>query len=94
MGVLTPKTVHCKETIVVAQRAREIEYLGEVEFISSNQDVASILTGFKKMNDKYGKSTNILTEKSEDSGSYYQHSFGEGKPCGMPKRIEDTILYK
>lgn len=94
MGVLTPQTVHCMETIQAAQRTREIEYLGEVEFVSSNQDVASILTGFKKMNEKYGKSKNILAQKPENSGSYYQHTFGDGKACGMPKRVDDTILYK
>lgn len=82
------------ETIVAAQQTRESEYLGEVEFVSSTQDVASILTGFKKMNDKYGKSNNVLAVKPENSGSYYQHSFGDGKACEMPKRVEDTILYK
>lgn len=82
------------ETIVAEQRAREIEYLGEVEFVSSNQDVASILSGFKKMNDKYGKAKNVLVPKTDNSGSYYQHTFGDGKACVMPKRVEDTILYK
>lgn len=92
MGILTPDMVHCTESIAAAQRTREIEYLGEVEFISSNQDVASILSGFNKINDKFGKE-NSLTSKP-NSGSYYQHNFGGGKPCGMPKKIEDTLLYR
>lgn len=79
---------------MAAQRTREIEYLGEVDFVSSNQDVASILSGFNKINDKFGKTSPLLGSKSENSGSYYQHSFGVGKPCGMPKKIEDTVLYR
>lgn len=92
MGVLTPDSVHCAQSIAAAQKTREIEYLGEVEFASSNQDVAGILSGFNKINEKFGKS-NGLTSKP-NSGSYYQHSFGDGKPCGMPKKVEDTLLYR
>lgn len=99
LGVLTPQTVQCMPVKVPAAaaaappRTRDSEYLGEVDFVSSNQDVASILTGFSKINDKFGKSKAIKV-KAENSGSYYQHTFGEGKPCGMPKRVEETILYK
>lgn len=93
MGILTPQTVHCAESIAAAKRTREVEYLGEVEFIGSNQDVASILTGFNKINEKFGK-TKLLTSKLGHSDSYYQHSFGEGKPCEVPERVEDAILYK
>lgn len=93
LGILTPPTVQCTESIAAAQRTREIEYLGEVEFVSSNQDVASILSGFNKINEKYGKPTAITTKPSH-SGSYYQHLFGDGKPCGIPKKVEDTVIYK
>lgn len=93
MGILTPQTIRCMESIAAAQRTREIEYLGEVDFVSSNQDVASILTGFNKINDKFGESK-ILANKPGNSLSYYQHTFGDGKACETPKRIDDVILYK
>ncbi|XP_031618739.1 uncharacterized protein LOC116337915 isoform X2 [Contarinia nasturtii] len=95
LGNLTPQTVQCQPAQIsaIAKKTRESEYLGEVDFFSSNQDVTSILTGFNKINEKFGKSK-ILNMKTENSGSYYQHTFGEGKPCGMPTRVEETILYK
>lgn len=94
MGVLTPQSIQCTELIVAAQKTREIEYLGEVDFISSNQDVASILTGFNKINEKFGKPNAPLISKTGHSGSYYQHSFGVGKPCGLPKKYEEIIQYR
>lgn len=81
-----------------AQKTRvqqENEYLGEIDFVSSNQDVASILSGFSRINDKFGHANTISTSLSpENSGSYHQHNYGHGKPCDMPKKIDDTILYK
>lgn len=94
MGILTPPTIQCIESVAAFQKTREIEYLGEVEFVSSNQDVASILSGFNKINEKYGKPTAALTTKSSNSISYYQHTFGDGKPCGLPKKIEDAVIYR
>lgn len=92
LGILTPSTVQCTESIVAAQKTREIEYLGEVDFISSNQDVASILSGFNKINEKYGKKPGIPGKSI--GGSYYQHTFGDGKPCGMPKKVEESVIYR
>lgn len=73
----------------------DVGYLGEIEFASSNQDIASILSGFNKANDKFGHiSTTSTSSSSENSGSYYQHNYGNGKACGEPKKIDDAILYK
>lgn len=94
LGILTPQTVQCTESIVASQKTREIEYLGEVEFVSSNQDVASILSGFSKINEKFGRQKGVTVKPPVISGSYYQHSFGQGKPCGMPKKDLETIYYK
>lgn len=94
MGILTPKTIECTVSKVAAQKTREIEYLGEVDFVSSNQDVASILSGFNKINEKFGKSKMVTVKPPENSDSYYQHLYGNGKPCGMPKKEEDRLIYK
>lgn len=94
MGILTPKTIKCTESIAAAQKTREIEYLGEVEFVSSNQDVASILSGFNKINEKFGKSKVVTTMPSSSSVSYHQHSYGQGKGCGMPKKDGEFLIYK
>lgn len=94
MGILTPQTVQCTESMVAAQKTRDIEYLGEVDFISSNQDVASIISGFNKINEKFGKSKVVTVKPSVGSGSYYQHLYGNGKPCGMPKKEDDKLIYK
>lgn len=75
-------------------KVREVEYLGEVDFVSSNQDVASVLSGFNKINEKFGKYDQSHVEPTGNSGSYHQHNFGGGKPCGMPKKVEDTLVYK
>lgn len=79
----------------VQPRTREVEYLGEVEFVSSNQDVASVLSGFNKINEKFGQHNVIMAnENNVNSGNYYQHNFGDGKPCSMPTRVEDALLYR
>lgn len=94
LGTLTPQTVQCTESIVAAQKTREIEYLGEVDFVSSSQDVASILSGFSKINEKFGRPKGVTVKPPVNSGSYYQHSFGLGKPCGMPKKDAETLYYR
>lgn len=94
MGILTPETIKCTDSIAAAKKTREIEYLGEVEFVSSNQDVASILSGFNKINDKFGKTKMVTVKPDSNSGSYHQHTYGEGKSCGMPKKDGDQLTYK
>lgn len=94
LGILTPETVKCTESIVAAQKTREIEYLGEVEFVSSNQDVASILSGFNKINEKFGRTKVVTVKPASNSGSYHQHAYGEGKSCGMPKKDTTQLTYK
>lgn len=97
--MLQPHTLQCGMADAAAQKTRvqqETEYLGEIDFVSSNQDVASILSGFSRINDKFGNSNavSITSSAPENSGSYHQHNFGLGKPCDLPKKDEDTILYK
>lgn len=86
LGILTPDTIKCTESIIAAQKTREIEYLGEVEFASTNKDVASILSGFNKINEKFGRSRVATVKPPSNSGSYHQHAYGDGKTCGLPKK--------
>lgn len=94
LGILTPDTIKCTESIAAAEKTREIEYLGEVEFVSPYQDVASILSGFHKINEKFGRPSMVTVKPPAQSGSYHQHSYGTGKPCGNPKKDGDKIQYK
>lgn len=94
MGILTPDTIKCTEAIAAAKKTREIEYLGEVEFVSSNQDVAGILSGFSKINEKFGRRKLGTADSALNSGSYHQHIYGEGKSCGIPKKDGDQLTYK
>lgn len=79
---------------MAAQKTREIEYLGEVEFVGSNQDVASILSGFNKINEKFGRPRVATVKPASNSDSYHQHTYGDGKPCGMPKKDKEQLTYK
>lgn len=94
LGILTPETIKCTESVVAAQKTREIEYLSEVEFVSSSQDVASILSAFNKINEKFGRTTVVTVKPAEESGSYYQHVFGNGRHCGMPKKDGEKLTYR
>lgn len=94
LGILTPDTIKCTESIAAAEKTREIEYLSEVEFVSSYQDVASILSGFNKINDKFGRTKVVNVKPAAQSGSYHQHTYGNGKSCGMPKKEDDKLHYK
>lgn len=94
LGVLTPETIKCTESIVAAQKTREIEYLGEVEFVSSSQDVQSILRQFNKINEKHGRTNAVTVKPPAQSGSYHNHVYGEGKPCGMPYKDGDTLQFR
>lgn len=94
LGILTPEIIKCKESVAAAQKTREIEYLGEVEFVSSNQDVASILSGFNKINEKFGRQKVATGKPASNSGSYHQHMYGEGKTCGMPRKEGEQLTYK
>lgn len=90
LGVLSPQTIQCGTG---ARRSRE-EYLGEVEFVNSNQDVASILSSFSKINEQNGLTNTLSTGTVPNSGSYYQHNYGHGKPCGLPKKVDGALLYR
>lgn len=96
-GILEPTSLQCgmADTAVSKPQDNEIGYLGEIEFVSSHQDIAGILTGFNKANQGSGHISPLSTSvTAENSDSYYQHNYGHGKACGAPKKIEDTILYK
>lgn len=94
LGILTPETIKCTETIVAAQKTREIEYLGEVEFVSTSQNVQSILSAFNKINDKFGRTNGATVKPPAQSGSYHNHLFGDGRPCGMPKKDDTQLTYR
>lgn len=83
---MSPQTIQCGSG---ARRSRE-EYLNEIEFVSSNQDVASILSGFNKINEQNWGNT-LSTGTIPNSGSYYQHIYS-GKPCEMPKKVDGAAL--
>lgn len=90
---MAPQTIQCGTG---ARRSRE-EYLGEVEFVSSNQDIAGLLTGFSKINANNGNVNTIEEDAAEPavmSSAFATHDFGHGKDCGLPKKVEDTLLYK
>lgn len=94
LGTLSPQTIQCGTG---ARRSRE-EYLGEVEFVSSNQDIAGLLTGFNKINANNGNMNTIEDDTAEPailSSAFVDHNFGDGKDCGLPKKIDDgSIVYK
>lgn len=94
LGILTPETIKCIETIAAAEKTREIEYLSEVEFVSPYQDVASILSGFNKINEKFGNQKGVTVKPPAQSGSYHQHTYGNGRPCGMPLKDDETLTYR
>lgn len=94
MGILTPDTIKCTEAIVAAQKTTAIEYLGEVEFVSTSQDVRSILSAFNKINEKFGRTNMVTVKPPAQSGSYHQHVYGEGRWCGMPKKDADQLTYR
>lgn len=94
MGILTPDTIKCTESIAAAEKTREIEYLSEVEFVSPYQDVASILSGFNKINEKFGRPSLVTAKPPAQSGSYHQHTYGAGKHCGPPKKETTILTYK
>lgn len=96
-GILEPHSLQCgmADTAAPKPQDNEIGYLGEIEFVSSNQDIAGILTGFNKANKGSGHISPLSASVGpENSDSYYQHNYGNGKACGAPKKIEETILYK
>lgn len=93
-GVLEPHSLQCGLADTPKIQDNEVGYLGEIEFVSSNQEIAGILSGFNKVNDRFGHGTLSASSASANSGSYYQHNFGSGKACGMPKKLDDTIIYK
>lgn len=99
MGVLSPSLIHCEPMHDSAPnlktQSRESEYLGEVDFVSSNQDVSSILTGFNKINEKFGQHNVFASDANKaNDGSFYQHNYGHGKACGIPKKVDDALLYR
>lgn len=90
---MAPQTIQCGTG---ARRSRE-EYLGEVEFVSSNQDIVGLLTGFSKINANNGNVNTIEDDAAEPavmSSAFATHDFGHGKDCGLPKKVEDALLYK
>lgn len=89
LGTLSPQTIQCGSG---ARKSRE-EYLGEVEFVSSSQDIAGLLSGFNKINANNGI-MNALPDDEVKHTSFAKHDFGHGKDCGLPKKDEDTLLYK
>lgn len=96
LGALSPPTVQCGSEGTGIRRSRE-DYLGEVEFVSSNQDVAGILSGFNKINAANGAANgaaNTIEPEPVIGSAFATHDFGSGKPCGMPEKIDEALLYK
>lgn len=89
---MSPPNVQCGQEGSGVRRSRE-DYLGEVEFVSSNQDVAGILSGFNQINAANG-AANTIEPESVIGSAFATHDFGSGKPCGMPEKVDEALLYK
>lgn len=96
LGALSPPTVECDAATNTGERHTREDYLGEVEFLSSNSDVAGVLSGFSKINTANGAAANTIEPETEPAmgSAYATHDFGSGKPCGLPEKIDDALLYK
>lgn len=91
LGKLSPPSVQCGAEGTGVRRSRE-DYLGEVDFGSSNQDGAGVSSGSNKINANGGVDTMDLDQVM--GSAFATHDFGHGKPCGMPEKVDDALLYK
>lgn len=78
MGSLSPKSIQCGSG---ARRSRE-EYLSEVEFVSTREDINALISGLSNGAKQAEKSAPRIV------------NLETGKDCGMPSRVDDALVYK
>lgn len=85
LGALSPPSIQCGTG---ARRSRE-EYLAEVEFVSTDQDLNGLFNGYgAKLNGNGG-----ITVTGNGNG-FNRVNFETGKDCGSPARVDDALVYK
>lgn len=67
-------------------RKRE-EYLTEIEYILPSTNVSTLMTSAHRMIASGGIATAI-------SNSILKHTYGTGRDCGIPQRVDDAMVYK
>ena len=99
MGTLSPQTIQCGTG---ARRSRE-EYLAEVEFVSTDQEINGINNYMTKhVNNNINNNNNGITSGIDTAGVHgygynnglHRVNFESGKDCGSPVRIDDALVYK
>lgn len=79
LGTLSPPSIHCGTG---ARRSRE-EYLAEVEFVSTDQELNGLLNGYsQKINN------------NPNANGFGRVNFETGKDCGSPARVDDALVYR
>lgn len=78
MGNLSPKTIQCGTG---ARRSRE-EYLSEVEFVNTREDINALINGLSNGAKPVENSVSRIV------------NLESGKDCGTPRRVEDSMVYK
>lgn len=78
LGNLSPKTIQCGTG---ARRSRE-EYLSEVEFVSTREDMNAVISGLS------------TGAKTVDNTVHRIANLEAGKDCGTPRRAEDALVYR
>lgn len=78
LGNLSPKTIQCGTG---ARRSRE-EYLSEVEFVNTREDINALISGLRK------------GAKAVDNSVQRIVNLETGKDCGTPRRADEALVYR
>lgn len=78
LGNLSPKTIQCGTG---ARRSRE-EYLSEVEFVNTREDINALMNGLSN------------GAKAVDNSAQRIVNLETGKDCGTPRRVDDALVYR
>lgn len=78
LGNLSPKTIQCGTG---ARKSRE-EYLSEVEFVSTREDMNAVINGLSS------------GAKAADTSVQRIVNLEAGKDCGTPRRADEAMVYR
>ncbi|KAJ6649684.1 Locomotion-related protein Hikaru genki, partial [Pseudolycoriella hygida] len=78
LGSLSPKTIQCGTG---ARRSRE-EYLSEVEFVNTREDINALINGFSS------------NSKAVENSVQRVVNLETGRDCGTPRRVDDALVYR
>lgn len=85
LGHLSPPTIQCGTG---ARRSRE-EYLTEIEYINPNSNNSGLVSSSaQRLINAHDYKTNTIV------GGHANHLYGSGRDCNVPKKVEDTMVYK